>query len=116
MTLAYFADNGFGMTGLGLAAGWATSLSYTFQIYFDFSGYSDMSVGLGKMFNISIPFNFLSPYRSESVSQFWRTWHITLGRALSMYIYRPLGEVGSRGQKRGRAREGLGRPGLCRGP
>ena len=90
-TLAYFADNGFGMTGLGLAAGWATSLSYTFQIYFDFSGYSDMSVGLGKMFNLSIPFNFLSPYRSESVSQFWRTWHITLGRALSMYIYRPLG-------------------------
>ena len=90
-TLACFADNGFGMTGLGLAAGWATSLSYTLQIYFDFSGYSDMSVGLGKMFNISIPFNFLSPYRSESISQFWRTWHITLGRALSTYIYRPLG-------------------------
>lgn len=90
-TLAYFADNGFGMTGLGLAAGWAASLSYTLQIYFDFSGYSDMSVGLGRMFNIDIPFNFLSPYRSESVSQFWRTWHITLGRALSTYIYRPLG-------------------------
>ena len=90
-TLAYFADNGFGMTGLGLAAGWATSLSYTLQIYFDFSGYSDMSVGLGKMFNIDIPFNFLSPYRSESVSEFWRRWHITLGRALSTYVYRPLG-------------------------
>ena len=90
-TFAFFADNGFGMPDPGLAAGWAASISYTLQIYFDFSGYSDMSVGLGKMFNIDIPFNFLSPYRSESVSQFWRTWHITLGRALSTYVYRPLG-------------------------
>ena len=90
-TLALFADNGFGMTNLGLAAGWITALSYTLQIYFDFSGYSDMAVGLGRMFNIDIPFNFRSPYRSESISEFWRRWHITLGRALSTYVYKPLG-------------------------
>ena len=98
-TLALFADNGFGMTDLGLAAGWITALSYTLQIYFDFSGYSDMAVGLGKMFNINIPFNFRSPYRSESISEFWRRWHITLGRALSTYVYKPLG-----GNRRGLAR------------
>ncbi len=98
-TLALFADNGFGMAGLGLAAGWITALSYTLQIYFDFSGYSDMAVGLGRMFNIDIPFNFRSPYRSESISEFWRRWHITLGRALSTYVYKPLG-----GNRRGLAR------------
>ena len=90
-TLAFFADNGFGLSGIGLAAGWMTSLSYTLQIYFDFSGYSDMAVGLGKLFNIEIPFNFRSPYLSESITEFWRRWHITLGRALSTYIYKPLG-------------------------
>ena len=97
-TLALFADNGFGMTGLGLAAGWITAISYTLQIYFDFSGYSDMAVGLGRMFNVDIPFNFRSPYRSESISEFWRRWHITLGRALSTYVYKPLG-----GNRRGLA-------------
>lgn len=98
-TLALFADNGFGMTGLGLVAGWITAISYTLQIYFDFSGYSDMAVGLGRMFNVDIPFNFRSPYRSESISEFWRRWHITLGRALSTYVYKPLG-----GNRRGLAR------------
>ena len=98
-TLALFVDNGFAQSSLGLAAAWATSLSYTLQIYFDFSGYSDMAIGLGKMFNIDIPWNFLSPYRSESFTVFWRRWHITLGRALSSYIYKPLG-----GSRRGRAR------------
>jgi alginate O-acetyltransferase complex protein AlgI len=58
-----------------------------------------MAVGLGKMFNINIPFNFRSPYRSESISEFWRSWHITLGRALSTYVYKPLG-----GNRRGLAR------------
>lgn len=90
-SLAVFADNGFGLVKLGLAAGWMSSLSYTLQIYFDFSGYSDMAVGLGRLFNIEIPFNFLSPYQSRSISEFWRKWHITLGRALSTYVYRPLG-------------------------
>lgn len=90
-TLAVFVDNGFGLPNLSFVAGWATALSYTLQIYFDFSGYSDMAVGLGKMFNVDIPFNFLSPYQSESITEFWRKWHITLGRALSTYVYKPLG-------------------------
>lgn len=98
-TLALFVDNGFAQDSLGLAAAWAASLSYTLQIYFDFSGYSDMAIGLGRMFNIDIPYNFLSPYKSDSFSQLWRRWHITLGRALSSYIYIPLG-----GNRKGRAR------------
>lgn len=98
-TVAVFADNGFAMTDMGLAAGWTTALSYTLQIYFDFSGYSDMAIGLGRMFNIEIPFNFNSPYQSASITEFWRRWHITLGRALSTYIYIPLG-----GNRKGLAR------------
>ena len=90
-TVALWVDNGFGMGDLGLISAWATALSYTIQIYFDFSGYSDMAIGLGKIFNIDIPFNFHSPYRSESITEFWRKWHMTLGRALSAYVYRPLG-------------------------
>lgn len=90
-TLALFVDTGFASSTLSFCAAWATSLSYTFQVYFDFSGYSDMAVGLGKLFNIDIPFNFLSPYQSESIGVFWRRWHITLGRALQNYIYFPLG-------------------------
>jgi len=90
-SLCVFADNGFALENLGLAAAWATTLSYTLQIYFDFSGYSDMAVGLGKMFNIDIPFNFRSPYQSESITEFWKRWHITLGRALATYVYKPLG-------------------------
>ena len=90
-TLALFVDNGFGMNAIGLIGGWVTALSYTMQIYFDFSGYSDMAIGLGKMFNIDIPDNFDRPYLSESVTVFWRRWHMTLGRALSTYVYKPLG-------------------------
>ena len=90
-SLAVFADNGYMVGDLGLLASWTTAVAYTLQIYFDFSGYSDMAIGLGWMFNIEIPFNFLSPYKSRSISEFWRKWHITLGRALSMYIYKPLG-------------------------
>lgn len=67
------------------------SLAYTFQIYFDFSGYSDMAVGLGKMMNIDLPVNFDSPYKSLSVPEFWRRWHITLTRFLTKYVYYPLG-------------------------
>ena len=98
-TLALLADNGFSMEAPGLAAAWAASLSYTLQIYFDFSGYSDMAVGLGRLFNIRLPFNFRSPYQSESVTEFWRRWHITLGRALRTFVYIPLG-----GSRRGLAR------------
>ncbi len=66
-------------------------LSYTFQIYFDFSGYCDMALGLGYMFNIKLPINFNSPYKSYSVVEFWKRWHMTLTRFFTTYIYIPLG-------------------------
>jgi alginate O-acetyltransferase complex protein AlgI len=71
--------------------GWAASLSYTFQIYFDFSGYMDMATGAALLFNIKMPINFNSPYRSLSIREFWRRWHVTLGRFLKDYLYIPLG-------------------------
>lgn len=70
---------------------WIGILAYTFQIYFDFSGYSDMAVGLGKLFGITLPFNFNSPYKAKSIIGFWRRWHITLSRFLRDYLYIPLG-------------------------
>jgi alginate O-acetyltransferase complex protein AlgI len=70
---------------------WAISLCYTFQIYFDFSGYTDMALGAALMFNIKLPVNFNSPYKSLDIQEFWRRWHITLGRFLREYIYVPLG-------------------------
>ena len=91
-SFAVWATNGFDSTAsLTFYQGWFVSLAYTMQIYFDFSGYSDMAVGIGKIFNIDLPANFLSPYKSTSISEFWRRWHITLGRALSTYVYKPLG-------------------------
>lgn len=90
-TMAIFADNGFAMNELGFVAAWATSFSYTFQIYFDFSGYCDMATGIASMFNIELPANFNSPYKSRSITEFWRRWHMTLGRALAHYVYIPLG-------------------------
>ncbi len=74
-------------------------LSYTFQIYFDFSGYSDMAMGLGYMFNIKLPTNFLSPYKACSVKELWQRWHITLSRFFITYVYIPLG-----GSKKGKGR------------
>ena len=70
---------------------WATSLSYTFQLYFDFSGYTDMAIGISLMFNIKLPINFNSPYKALSIQDFWRRWHMTLSRFLRDYIYIPLG-------------------------
>jgi len=70
---------------------WVGALSYTFQLYFDFSGYSDMAVGLGLMLNIKLPINFNSPYKATSISDFWRRWHITLSNFLRNYLYIPLG-------------------------
>jgi D-alanyl-lipoteichoic acid acyltransferase DltB (MBOAT superfamily) len=70
---------------------WFTSLSYTFQIYFDFSGYTDMAIGIALLFNIKLPINFNSPYKATSIQDFWRRWHITLSRFLKDYIYIPLG-------------------------
>ena len=70
---------------------WLTMLAYSLQIYFDFSGYTDMAIGLALLFGISLPDNFLSPYRSRNIAQFWRRWHITLSRFLRDYLYIPLG-------------------------
>lgn len=70
---------------------WLGIIAYTLQIYFDFSGYSEMAVGLGKMFGFSFPRNFNYPYISQSVSEFWRRWHITLGSFFREYVYIPLG-------------------------
>ena len=70
---------------------WATSLSYTFQLYFDFSAYTDMAIGAALLFNIKLPVNFNSPYKAINIQDFWRRWHITLSRFLREYIYIPLG-------------------------
>ena len=70
---------------------WATSLSYTFQIYFDFSGYTDMAIGAALLFNIKLPQNFNSPYKATNIQDFWRRWHMTLSRFLKDYVYIPLG-------------------------
>jgi alginate O-acetyltransferase complex protein AlgI len=70
---------------------WLATLAYTLQIYFDFSGYSDMAIGLALLFGIRLPVNFRSPYRADSIIEFWRRWHITLSRFLRDYLYIPLG-------------------------
>jgi D-alanyl-lipoteichoic acid acyltransferase DltB (MBOAT superfamily) len=70
---------------------WGGALAYTFQIYFDFSGYSDMAIGLGRMFGVHLPLNFHSPYKAKNIIEFWRRWHITLSRFLRDYLYIPLG-------------------------
>ena len=91
-SFAVWADAGFdGGQVLGFYAAWATSLSYTFQLYFDFSGYCDMTVGASLLFNIWLPFNFNSPYKAINIQDFWRRWHITLSNFLRDYLYIPLG-------------------------
>ncbi|MBI9088535.1 MAG: MBOAT family protein [Desulfobacterium sp.] len=70
---------------------WVGAVAYTFQIYFDFSGYSDMAVGIGCLFGIRLPINFYSPYQSSSIIEFWRRWHITLSNFLRDYVYFPFG-------------------------
>ena len=79
---------------------WTGALAYTMQIYFDFSGYTDMALGIGKFFNINLPLNFNSPYKADSFADFWRRWHITLSRFLRDYLYIPMG-----GNRRGQARQ-----------
>lgn len=80
-----------GGTQFSAAVAWQGALAYTFQIYFDFSGYSDMCIGLARMFGIHLPENFRAPYRATSIVDFWRRWHITLSRFLRDYLYIPLG-------------------------
>ncbi|MDD2266020.1 MBOAT family protein [Sulfuricurvum sp.] len=91
-TFSVWANTGFDTTSaLNLLEAWATSLSYTFQLYFDFSGYTDMALGVALLFNIRLPVNFNSPYKALNIQDFWRRWHITLSRFLRDYIYIPLG-------------------------
>jgi alginate O-acetyltransferase complex protein AlgI len=102
-TLATYATPVFtaadGGSALSFASAWIGSLAFTFQIYFDFSGYSDMAIGLALLFGIRIPLNFNSPYKAVNIIEFWRRWHMTLSRFLKDYLYIPLG-----GNRRGRTR------------
>jgi alginate O-acetyltransferase complex protein AlgI len=84
-------DGAAGGAHLSLYEAWGGALAYTFQLYFDFSGYSDMAIGLGLMFGIIMPMNFNSPYKSRSIIEFWRRWHMTLSRFLREFVYIPLG-------------------------
>jgi alginate O-acetyltransferase complex protein AlgI len=92
-TFAFWATNGFDnhQAPLRLIEAWATSLSYTLQLYFDFSGYTDMAIGAGLIFNIKIPVNFNSPYKALDIGDFWRRWHMTLSRFWKQYLYVPQG-------------------------
>jgi alginate O-acetyltransferase complex protein AlgI len=99
-TFAPIADAGFAApAALAAPAAWIAVLAYTMQIYFDFSGYTDMALGAARMFNIRLPINFDSPYRATDIRDFWHRWHITLSRFLREYLYIPLG-----GNRHGEAR------------
>ena len=82
---------GLGSADMSTALAWLGALAFTFQIYFDFSGYSDMAIGLGEMFGFHFPENFDHPYESKSITEFWRRWHMTLGTWFREYLYIPLG-------------------------
>ena len=97
-TLARYADGGWAHASeLTFYAAWGTTLCYTFQLYFDFSGYSDMALGAARFFGIHLPYNFNSPYKAQSIQDFWKRWHMTLSRWLKDYLYIPLG-----GNRRGK--------------
>ncbi len=93
--MSQVADTVFGAANSGAVLtwfdAWLGTLAYTLQIYFDFSGYSDMAIGLSRMFTIKLPVNFNSPYKAGSIAEFWRSWHITLMRFFREYLYIPLG-------------------------
>jgi len=93
------ADVAFGAVGVGLVDAWTGVVSYAFQIYFDFSAYSDMAIGLGLMFGFAFAKNFDSPYRSSSFTEFWRRWHLSLSTWLRDNLYIPLG-----GNRKGESR------------
>ncbi len=91
-TFAVWANAGFSNpSSLNFFESWGTSLSYTLQLYYDFSGYTDMAIGSALLFNIRLPENFNSPYRARDIQDFWKRWHITLSRFLREYVYIPLG-------------------------
>ena len=89
--LALAADTVFAMENRSIFSAWLGVIAYAFQIYYDFSGYSDMALGVGKMFGFHFPENFNYPYISKSISEFWRRWHISLGSWFRDYVYFPLG-------------------------
>ncbi|MGB4107345.1 MAG: MBOAT family O-acyltransferase [Alphaproteobacteria bacterium] len=99
-SLAMYANPVFALAeqgkNLAFFDAWTGALAYTFQLYFDFSGYSDMAIGLGLMLGFVLPINFLSPYKSASIIEFWQRWHITMSRFFRDYLYIPLG--GNRGK------------------
>ena len=92
---ALYANPVFNAVALGgepkLFEAWIGALAYAFQLYFDFSGYSDMAIGLSRMFNVKLPLNFDSPYKAPNIIEFWRRWHMTLSTFLRDYLYVPLG-------------------------
>jgi alginate O-acetyltransferase complex protein AlgI len=99
-SVAPISDAAFGIhSGLTTPAAWIGTLAYTLQIYFDFSGYSDMAIGMGRMFGFQLPENFARPYSAESMTDFWRRWHMSLSRWFRDYLYIPLG-----GNRQGSAR------------
>ena len=89
--MIYTNVSGMAPEDVSVVTAWLGCLAYTFQIYFDFSGYSDMAVGLGKMFGFEFPWNFNYPYIAQSVTEFWRRWHISLSSWFREYVYIPLG-------------------------
>jgi alginate O-acetyltransferase complex protein AlgI len=90
-SFAPFVNEGFDQSAsLHFFSAWGTSFAYAFQIYFDFSGYSDMAIGLGSMFNIKIAANFKSPYKATNIVDFWSRWHITLTNFITAYIFTPI--------------------------
>jgi D-alanyl-lipoteichoic acid acyltransferase DltB (MBOAT superfamily) len=99
--MGVIADQMFdlGVNQMTLAAAWLGALTYTLQIFFDFSGYSDMAIGAARCFGIRFPMNFFSPYKATSIIEFWRRWHMTLSRFLRDYLY-----IGLGGNRRGSAR------------
>ena len=104
VTVSQFSTPVFNAAATGTAItffeGWGAALAYTFQLYFDFSGYSDMAIGLGRMFGVRLPINFNSPYKATSIIDFWRRWHMTLSRFMLDYLYIPMG-----GNQKGRLRQ-----------
>lgn len=104
--MATYATPGFDAVEAGAVLNfleaWSAALAYTLQLYFDFSGYSDMAIGLGRIFGLRLPVNFNSPYKADNIIEFWRRWHMTLSRFLRLYLYVPLG-----GNRRGPYRRWL---------
>ena len=94
-SMGAYADTVFQAAALGdtvsFVSAWAAAAAFSLEIYFDFSGYTDMAIGIARMFGVRLPLNFDSPYKSTSIIDFWRRWHITLSRFLRDYLYYPLG-------------------------